>query len=65
MSKPPRKQVVEPIDLVVGNTAKDIGEPGVRIDAVELGCLNQCVGNGGGSSCNLHEPRLNCLRDAR
>ena len=31
---------------MVGDTGKDIGQPGLRIDAVELGCLIQRIGNG-------------------
>ena len=42
---------------MVGDTAEDIGEPGLRIDAVEFSCFNQCVSNGGGfaSLIRAHE----------
>ena len=55
----PRQQLVDPVDLVVGDAAEDIGEPGLRIDVVELGCLNPCVGNGGGfaSLIRAHEQK--------
>jgi len=42
---------------VIGDAAENIGEPGLRIDAVEFGCLNQRVGNGGSLGC----PWLVCL----
>jgi len=32
---------------VVSDAAKHIGEPGLRIDAIQFGCLHQRVGNGG------------------
>ncbi len=33
----PGKQLVDAVDLVVGNAAENVGEPGLRIDAVEFG----------------------------
>ena len=30
---------VDPVDFVVGDAAEDIGEPGLRIDVVELGSI--------------------------
>ena len=41
----PRHEIVEPINLVIGDAAKDVGQPGLRIDAVELGGLDQGVGD--------------------
>jgi len=43
---PPRQELVDPVDLVVSDAAKDIGEPSLRIDTVELGCFDQSVDNG-------------------
>ena len=34
---PPGQQPVDPVDLVVGDAAENIGQPSLRIDAVELG----------------------------
>jgi len=45
-SKLPRQQLVDPIDFVLGDAAKDIGSPGLWIDTIELCCLNERVGNG-------------------
>jgi len=46
LRKSPRQQLVDTVDLVIGDTTEDIGQPRLRIDAVEFGCLNQRVGNG-------------------
>jgi hypothetical protein len=35
---------------MVGDTGKYISQPGLRINAVELGCLDQRVGNGSRSA---------------
>ena len=35
----PGQQLVDPRDLVVGDAADHIGEPGMRIDAVQLGAF--------------------------
>jgi len=35
----PRQQLVEPAGGVIGNAAQHVGEPGLRIDIVELGGL--------------------------
>ncbi len=37
----PGQQFVEPGDLVIGDAAEDVGQPGLGIDAVEFGGLNQ------------------------
>lgn len=42
----PGQQLVDPDDLVVGDAAEDVGEPGLRIDSVQLGALDQGVGDG-------------------
>ena len=44
---------MDPSDLVVGDAAEHIGEPGLRIDAVQLGALNQGIGNGRRSAAAL------------
>ena len=41
-----REQLVQPVDLVVGNAAENIGEPGLRINAIEFGGFDEGVGNG-------------------
>jgi hypothetical protein len=46
LSIPPGQQLVDPIDLVVGDAAQDIGQPGLQIDAVKLCGLDQRLGNG-------------------
>jgi hypothetical protein len=33
---------------MISDAGQRIGEPGLRINAVEFGCLNQRVGNGSG-----------------
>ena len=43
----PGEQLVELRDLVIGDAAEHIGQPGLGIDAVELGGLDQGVGDGG------------------
>lgn len=42
----PRQQIVDVPGRMVGQTAEHIGEPGLRIDAVELGGLDQRVEGG-------------------
>jgi len=32
---------------VVGNAGENVGEPGLRIDAIELGRFDQRIGDGG------------------
>ena len=53
LSVTPGQQFVEPCDFVIGDTAKDIGEPGLWIDAVELGCLDQAIGDCSGLAAAL------------
>jgi len=44
----PREQFVDLVDLVVRDAGQGVGEPSLWIDAVELGGLDQGVGDGGG-----------------
>jgi hypothetical protein len=41
----PGQQLGDPGDLVVGDPAQHIGEPGLRIDTVQLGASDQGVGD--------------------
>jgi hypothetical protein len=36
----PRKQLVDPVNLVVGNATENISQPCLRIDTIELGRLS-------------------------
>jgi hypothetical protein len=45
LSIPPRQKIVDPIDRVVDDTAENISQPRLRIDASELGRFYQRVGN--------------------
>jgi len=47
LSVSPRKQFVDPIDLVVSDAGQRIGEPGLRINAVEFGGRSPCSSNTG------------------
>ena len=40
------EQLVDPSDLVAGNSVEDVGQPSLRVDAVQLGTLDQGVGDG-------------------
>jgi len=42
----PGQKFVDPVDLVVGDTSEHIGEPGLWIHVIELGGLDQGVGDG-------------------
>ena len=44
----PGQQLVNAVDLVVGDAFEDLGEPGLGVDIVEPGGLDQGVGDGGG-----------------
>ena len=39
-----RPQLADPRGHVIGDAAEHIGEPGLRVDAIELRCLDQGVG---------------------
>jgi hypothetical protein len=45
LSVTPKQQLIDPVDLVIGNAGKGIGEPGLRIDAVELRAFDEAVGD--------------------
>ncbi len=45
LSVTPLQKLFDPIDLMDGDAAESIGEPSLRIDAVELGRFDQRVGN--------------------
>ena len=40
----PRQQFINGVGLVLGGEVKNVGEPSLGIDAVELGCFDQRVG---------------------
>ncbi len=46
LSVTPGGELVQPCDFVLGDAAEHIGEPGLGIDAVELGGLDQGIGDG-------------------
>ena len=41
-----RQQFIDPVDLVIGDTAENISQPSLRIDAVELCGFDERIGNG-------------------
>ena len=47
LSVTPRQEFIQPCDLVVGDAAQNVGEPGLRVDAAEFGRFDQRVGDGG------------------
>ena len=49
----PREQLINPVDLVVGEAAEGVGEPCLRVDVIQSGGLNQCVDGG----CGLPDPQ--------
>jgi len=49
----PRKQLVDFVDLVLGDAAEEVGEPGLGVNVVELGGFDQGVGDGGGLAAAL------------
>ena len=42
----PGHQFVEPGDLVIGDAAEHVGQPSLRIDAIQLGGFDQGIDNG-------------------
>jgi hypothetical protein len=46
----PRQELIDAGDLAVGDAGQGIGEPGLGIDAIELGGLDQGAGDGGGAA---------------
>jgi hypothetical protein len=53
LSETPGEQLVEFRDFVIGDATEHIGQPGLGIDAVELGGLDQGVGDGCGFAATL------------
>lgn len=53
LSAGPRQELIETGDLVLGDPAKHIGEPGLRVDTVQLCRLDQGVDNGPGRAAAL------------
>jgi len=53
LSVTPRHELVETGDLVVRDAVENVGQPGLGIDAVQLGGFNQGVGDGGGFAATL------------
>lgn len=49
----PGQQFVDAVDLMLGNATKDIGEPSLWIDLVELGCLDQRIGSRRSSAASV------------
>jgi hypothetical protein len=63
----PRQQLVEPVDGVIVDAGEHVGEPGLRIDAVEVGGLDQRVHHGGALAAAVgacEQPRLVGKADA-
>ena len=46
----PRQQFVDAVDLMFGDTAKDIRQPSLRVNVIELGGLNERIGRRRGST---------------
>jgi len=57
LSVAPGHEFVEACDLVIGDAAKYVGEPGLRIDAIEFGSLDQGIGDCSGvaAAVGAHE----------
>ncbi len=47
LSVTPRHELVEALDLVARDTAENVGESCVRINAIQLGGLDQRIRDGG------------------
>jgi site-specific recombinase XerC len=47
LSVTPRHEFLKTVNLVICDTGQRVGEPGLRIDAVEFGRFDQRVGDGG------------------
>lgn len=46
----PRQQIVDPVDLVVRDADQGVGQPFLRVDAVQPCGFDQGVGDGGGAT---------------
>jgi len=53
LSEKPGHQLIEPGDLVVSDAGEHISQPGLRIDAVQLGGFDQGVCDGSGFAAGL------------
>src|SRR6266478_3008614 len=63
----PRQQLGEAPHRMIGKVGEDIGEPGLRVDAAELGGLDQRVEGGGAASAFVgagEGPVVSCDGDA-
>jgi hypothetical protein len=49
----PRQEIIYAGDLVVGDAGQRIGEPSLRVHTIQLGGLDQGVGDGGGAAAGL------------
>ena len=49
----PRQELVDPPGGVIGQARQHVGEPGLRVDVVELGGLDQRVDRGGAATAGL------------
>ncbi len=53
LSVTPRHEFIKTSDLVIGDAGQRLGEPGLRINAVQLSGFDQRIGDGGGSTASL------------
>jgi hypothetical protein len=53
LSVTPGHEFIKTSDLVLCDATENICEPGLRINAVQLGGFDQRIGDGGGSSASL------------
>jgi hypothetical protein len=61
----PWEQVIDPVDLVVCDAAQGIGEPGLWIDVVQLGGLNQDIDDGCGFAATFGSGNLTIFNGMR
>lgn len=57
----PGKQLVETTDRKVGDTRQDVGQPGLRVDVVELGGGDQASDDGGALAAAVRTGQQPCL----
>ena len=57
----PWQQFVDPVDRMLCDARKDIGQPGLRIDIVKTGGLDQRVKHGGALSTAIGAAEQPCL----
>ena len=41
------EQLVDTVEFVIGDAGERVGQPNLRIDAIQLGGFDQRIGNGG------------------